>query len=225
METKRIVCLANSRKGGGSCVAGKELLPNKGVGGWIRPVSIDESLGLSACDIQYENGGEPHVLDVVDIPVLNARPVGFQSENWLIDDRHRWRKIGVVEWKDLSQMEDHSEALWVNGRKSWEGINDRVPLVDAEALSDSLRLIKVDGLRITVSKPYDPRSSHIALRGRFRYNGDEYALRITDHESEKIALDMGYGEYPVHGERFLTVSLGGAYEGFCYKLIAAVIKP
>lgn len=36
--TKRIVCLANSRKYKGSCVAGKEIMGNA-FGGWVRPVS------------------------------------------------------------------------------------------------------------------------------------------------------------------------------------------
>ncbi|MGH7707024.1 MAG: dual OB domain-containing protein, partial [Vulcanimicrobiaceae bacterium] len=35
---KRIVCLANSRKLQGRCVAGRELQKN-GPGAWIRPVS------------------------------------------------------------------------------------------------------------------------------------------------------------------------------------------
>jgi len=36
--TKRIVCLANSRKMRGRCIAGRELLPDN-VGPWVRPVS------------------------------------------------------------------------------------------------------------------------------------------------------------------------------------------
>jgi hypothetical protein len=36
--TKRIVCLANSVKHGGLCIAGREVMEH-GFGGWIRPVS------------------------------------------------------------------------------------------------------------------------------------------------------------------------------------------
>ena len=40
-EVKRIVCLANSRKLNGRCLAGKEF-GGKGVGTWIRPVGARE---------------------------------------------------------------------------------------------------------------------------------------------------------------------------------------
>ena len=62
------------------------------------------------------------------------------------------------------------------------------------------------------------------MRGHFHYNGADYRLRITDADSENGAIDLPYGEYPV-GERYLTISLGGAFEGYAYKLIAAIIKP
>ena len=42
LKVKRIVCLANSRKLGGRCIAGKELLADGVSGSWIRPVSHRE---------------------------------------------------------------------------------------------------------------------------------------------------------------------------------------
>ncbi|WP_404990043.1 dual OB domain-containing protein [Burkholderia cenocepacia] len=38
METKRIICLANSRKRAEHCVAGIEVLRGGRLGGWIRPI-------------------------------------------------------------------------------------------------------------------------------------------------------------------------------------------
>ncbi len=44
---KRIVCLANSRKYSGRCIAGKELLADGRPGRWIRPVSARENEEVS----------------------------------------------------------------------------------------------------------------------------------------------------------------------------------
>lgn len=50
---KRLVCLANSRKSGGRCIAGRELLAGN-VGEWIRPVSGREHEEVSARERKYE---------------------------------------------------------------------------------------------------------------------------------------------------------------------------
>ena len=70
--TKTILCLANSRKLGGRCVAGREIGEN-GVGQWIRPVSNHGHGEVSEADRRFENGVDPMVLDIVEIPML--RPI------------------------------------------------------------------------------------------------------------------------------------------------------
>ena len=95
-NSKRIVCLANSRKMGGRCVAGKEVLPDGRPGKWVRPVSPRENDGVSEDERQYEDGTEPRVLDVIDLPILQARPRDYQQENWLLDPDHYWERIGAL---------------------------------------------------------------------------------------------------------------------------------
>ena len=70
---KRIVCLANSRKEGDRCIAGKELLADGSPGGWVRPVSDRGDEAVNESERQYEDGDEPRVLDVVDVPLLELR--------------------------------------------------------------------------------------------------------------------------------------------------------
>lgn len=221
--TKRIVCLANSRKMGGRCVAGKEVLADGRTGGWIRPVSDREHEEVSAFEQQLEDGSEPHALDVIDVPVLRAKPQDYQQENWVLDPTRRWSKVGRLEWNDLSQWADAVETLWINDYSSGKGHNDRVPEDLAASLESSLCLIRANGLQVHIS--YDLEDNSSQLRGVFRHNGHIYSLRITDPISEKRAEELGPGVIPIDGARFLTISLGEPFEGFAYKLIAAIIRP
>lgn len=91
-NVKRIICLANSRKPGRRCIAGKEILPAvdggaQRIGGWIRPVSAGAYEAVSDSERRYQNGSDPQVLDVIDVPVPNPQPHDYQQENWLIDNR------------------------------------------------------------------------------------------------------------------------------------------
>ena len=223
-NVKQIVCLANSRKRGGHCIAGKELLPDGRFGGWLRPVSSREDEEVSERERCYADGEEPQLLDVISVPILNARPKTYQRENWLLDPNRHWSKIGQLQWADLQGLADPAQPLWINGYSSRSGQNDQAPLAETADIDDSLRLIQVDALTVIVSEPARPSANYPILRGRFSYHGDEYCFRITDPVSESGSVDLAYREYPV-GERYLTVSLGEPFEGNAYKLIAAIFKP
>lgn len=221
---KRIVCLANSRKRGGRCVAGKELLTNGTFGVWLRPVSARDDEEVSVRERSYAAGGEPKVLDVIDVPLLSRKPKTYQRENWLLDPNRRWTKAGQTDQKSLRALTDCDEPLWINGHSTHVGRNDRVPLAETLSIENSLRLIKVDALTVTVSEPLRPSADYPILRGSFDYHGEEYCFRITDPESESGSAELPYGEYTV-GERYLTVSLGEPFDGHAYKLIATIIRP
>ena len=218
---KRIVCLANSRKMTGRCFAGKEILADGRFGGWIRPVSARENEEVSELEQQYENGGAPRLLDVIDVPVLGARPTLHQRENWLLDPKHPWQFVRRVDPSELTRLADPPAPLWVNGYSSNEGLNDGIPLFAASGLRDSLRLIWTDNIELSVSIP---RDKPIA-RAHFRYQGTEYGLRVTDPVCEEHYLKMRVGNYPIGG-RFITASLPDQpYRGFYYKLVAAIVDP
>lgn len=224
-NTKRIVCLANSRRNQGRCVAGKELLPDGRPGAWLRPVSNREGEEVAERERQYADGSEPRLLEVIALPVLHPQPVGYQSENWRLDPAQRWAKAGAIGWDDLPQWTDPDAPLWSDGHSSAGGQNDRVPVADVGRHTDSLRLIKVDSMVVKVLERRRLSDLYPILRGVFRYNGDDYSLRITDAEVENGSIELPYGDYPV-GERYLTISLAAhPFEGYVYKLIAAIIRP
>ena len=221
---KRIVCLANSRKLSGRCVAGKEILPTEQPGGWVRPVSARDTEEVSERERRYANGGDPRLLDVIDVPVLGARPTRHQRENWLLDSARRWQFVDRVHPSGLARLADPRAPLWVDGYSSNEGQNDRVPEYRAPGLRDSLRLIWTDNLRITVSAPNEPQGDFRRfVRGRFGYCGTDYSIRVTDPIVEERYIKIG--DYPIGG-RFVTVSLAETpFYGYYYKLIAAIIDP
>ena len=222
---KRIVCLANAQKPGGRCVAGKEIFADGHPGGWIRPVSGREGQGVSQQERRLADGGEPSLLDIIDVSLVEARPKLHQRENWLLDPDLRWERVCRISPDQLMQFTDPLVPLWRSGHNSNNGLNDKIPDSLAEFENSSLRLIRVDRLRVEVFQPGIDFGNHRRrVQGQFRYAGTRYRLWITDPEYEERYLELDDGEYGI-GECYLTISLGGLYYGYAYKLIAGVIEP
>ena len=224
--SKRIVCLANSRKLAGRCIAGREW-DGEQVGGWVRPVSEREGQEVSEYERQYEDGSDPRVLDVIDVPTIKpAVPKArrWQSENWLLDEEWYWCKAGRVSWFDLPAFLDDERPLWLDGFHTYQGRNDRIPLSEMAGVAGSLRLVEVAELALVVLTPGEAFGNRKRrVQGRFRHAGRDYALWVTDPACERRFLAKLDGCYRV--ERcFLTISLGEPFDGYCYKLIAAVIE-
>lgn len=212
---KRIVCLANSRKKRGFCVAGRELLAT-GVGPWLRPVSDRESEEVSPQEQAYQNGKSPQLLDVIDIPLIEPRPKGHQTENWLLDPQKRWQYAGKMRWEDLNGLAENPVELWVNGQSTNAGLNDRMRPEDAANLRGSLYLLHLDNLDLRVFVYFRRR-----IHAIFTHHGISYSIAVTDPAFESKYYAGENGIFPL-GECFVTISLGEPYEGYCYKLVAGI---
>lgn len=218
---KTLVCLANSRKLSGRCVAG---IVDGGSGEWIRPVSDRPSREVSEYEWQYNDGSDPNVLDVISIPLLRPQPQSFQSENWLLDPNSYWTKIGRVGWDTVLTLEQHPTSLWINGYQTYHGLNDRVPVERADTLADSLKLVRVRGVTLRVHTPNATLGSpKRVVSARFQHAGAEYILRVTDPNYERTYLARPNGRHEL-GESLLTVSLSEPFHGYAYKLVAAIIE-
>ncbi len=222
MAVKQIVCLAKSRRKSGLCIAGKELMDGQ-VRGWIRPVDKEDD-AVSVEWGKYRSGDELKLLDVVEIDLLEPAPDQHQRENWRLRREQKWMRVCRLNREALPGMCDNDEQLWENGHCTNRGINDYVPYQTARRLTDSLRLIRVDRLTLSVID-YNPR---VRVRGKFRYRGIEYALWVTDVEYENQYKSNPLGDYLV-GERYLAISLAGKFvrpgpnNPECYKLIAGIM--
>ena len=221
--SKRIVCLANSRKLAGRCVAGREWSGER-AGDWIRPVSEREGREVSEYERQYEDGSDPRVLDIIDVPIVRRQIENWQTENWLLDAEWYWRKAGTCSWFDLPALADAPQPLWLDGFHTYNGQNDQIPLQRMAQVSNSLRLIEVDELELGVFAPGEAFGNRKRrVQGRFGHAGRQYALWVTDPVCERRYLAKLDGDYRL-GRCFLTISLGEPFQEHCYKLIAAVIE-
>lgn len=222
--TKKIVCLANSRRHSGRCIAGKEVLSN-GYGSWIRPVSARPSAEISEEERRFENGGDPRVLDIIEVPMISAAPFLHQTENHIIDAEYYWTKTGKLPWAELKHLLDKPASLWSSGDSTYLGLNDRVSVEQSSQMTNSLVLIEPETLNICVQLEGEafgnPRRR---VRAHFTYQGLQYILIVTDPVAERAFLAKANGRYPLT-TTYLCVSLGEAHtDGYCYKLVAAVIS-
>jgi hypothetical protein len=236
---KTIVCLAYSRKLGGRCLAGKEIVNDQFSQNWIRPISEIDTGELHKADIRLcekhwpkwfcvliiwfmRHKPQPNVLDVIKIPLLQAKASAYQTENYLIRPGKSWIKQGCVSTKQLPQLCDAVSSLWRNGYHSFKGLNDRMPLEFVQKrVRHSLLLIKPDRLSLSVEK----RGFQLKIRSQFNFNRQQYNLVVTDPKIEYFYHFKPEGKYQIGSEVYVCISLSEPFEGYCYKLVAAIIFP
>ena len=192
-------------------------------GYWIWPVSNREGQDVWEVEHQYEDVSDPQVLDIIEVPVLGPRADDYQTENWPPDPAFYWERAGWFSRLDLDRLTDPDACLWINGHSTYNGQNETIPLALATTLTDSLRLIHVDCLRLNVFRPGEAFGNNKRrVQGRFVDVGTDYRLWVTDPRLERKYLAQLNGPYEVR-DCNLTVSLGEPYRGACYKLIATVL--
>jgi len=202
--TKTIVCLANSRRPGGWCVAGKEVLGGGRFGEWIRPVNTQNDDAISAGEMKLDDGKRPRLLDVITVPLIEHVPKPHQPENHQIDSSRPWTKRDVLGKHELPALVDEAYDIW-RIRKNCK--NDRVWASCINEVNESLLLIRPESLTIN--------TSGWKVRANFRYHGEKYDMSVTDTDVEAGHAKSG---------AYLCVSLAGQpWEGSYFKIVAAII--
>jgi len=222
--SKHIVCLANSRKLGGRCVAGKELVAD-GFGGWIRPVSGREGGALDQAERCYANGAEPAIFDIIEIPLLAPDPSAHQTENHRIDAASYWHRLGVCSWDQVDELVDEPDSLWGEGESTQLGQFDRLAEYEAADYGASLWLIEPDSVTMRVlTLPASLGGQKRIVRAAFQYQGLQYDFKVTDPKAEVEYFRRADGDHRLDEGALFCVSLTEAFvDGYCYKLVATVI--
>ncbi|SPF43417.1 conserved hypothetical protein [Candidatus Sulfopaludibacter sp. SbA4] len=217
-----ILCLANSNKMRGSCIAGLRL----DGGGWIRPVARTPHGELYPAHYILQDGSCPQLFDRIRISFIERRAVAHQPENWLIADQP-WQLVSrglSAEYAPLLQSHlINRPALF--GDFSHKISSSRF---ETEPALSSLCLIGPRNLRWRIE--HLPYNAHKAS-AQFQLAGTSYRLSVTDPAWLDAFRALSPGEYPVTAcgiaaglEVLLTVSLGDPWEdGYCYKLVAGIL--
>ena len=217
---KYFICLANSYKHGGRCIAGIEVVPQSdgslgivrhddGRPRWIRPVSMSA------------NGEIPnHLAESFKIfSLVKLTDVEPCPDNAHTEDVHCTRMeicpFELSPTKDfLNQLIDtqHQAVFYFRGKS--------IPTTIIDRLDYSLMLIHPDN----ACAYCDEGRENSKYRMKFTYNGSNYDFPITDPvflEQFKKNPDS----YADLDGAYLVLSLGIAFEGFHYKLVATVLIP
>lgn len=207
-----IICLTNSRKPGGRCVAGLDCK----TGEWIRPVRRGGG-AVTIGDISYISGHPAKVLDIIKIPVIEREPLYYQPENWVIDIKKYWEKKGKFSAEELENFCGKVEYIFCNS-------SDRLSVEQCQSNVDSsLTLVKLN--KIMFEKKEKPHGSGTQIRAHFKYKKHWYNLVVTDVEWEQGFNKKENGCHEYEGVFYLVISLGELLEttNSHFKLVASVI--
>lgn len=219
---KTFICLANSRKFSGSCIAGKT------VDGFqaFRPVSSSPKEELSEVEIRYEDGQLPKLLDIISLEVKNAVPNEYQPENWLIDTDYYWASERQCDFNNLGMFTDDVSLFWKNTESSYNGINDRIDARYFNTIKRSFVFLKLNSSFVIVKEEGrefgNPKRK---VRLNFILNEVEYILPVTHPEIEREYLGQQDGKYPITEEHYISVSSGMPHsDNKIYLFAAGIIR-
>lgn len=217
MTQLEFICLANSRREGGRCIAGIRTGDSPT---WVRPIPTGNGpVQTGSC-----RGFEP--LDVVAVEVRGPVPDRFQPENWeLVNDRiRRIRRLSLPEAQRLLR------AVRVGGPNLLGNTSDRIPMREFEAkpATESLAVLTPEAIEWRVESRV---TGSRRVRADFTLGGARHSLPVTDPvwESKFASTPVGsrhprtYGGVSTGDELILVASLGAPFNGFCYKFIATVL--
>ena len=223
MPKVKMLCMANSRKPKGRCIAG--LLPD---GSWIRPVSTPNGGAIEETQTVLDIGRPIQPLDIVKIPIRRAVARHHQQENQLIDNRP-WRFLSDLSLRDEGIADFFSKHAYdedtlfgdPDRNMSWEEVKEN-------KINHSLALVRTSH---PIFRRLDNRNGQPRFLSNFYYKDYGYRLPITivgfERQIPAIKVDQMHKS---ESDWWFTISLGEPFkpqfrnEKFCYKLIAGAIE-
>lgn len=214
----KIICLSNSFKEGGRCLAGIQISDDLKIyrqssrAKWIRPVCAtahEEVPTHLARNFEY--------YDILEFtPVPNWKRNDYQSENLRIKNNN----ISFVQKvraknKTLTGLCDNNVFNDIFGNRG-----KSVSQIEINTLNHSLMMVKLSTFEVLIVQ--NEFRQHPQKRLAFRYNNTKYNLPITDsvflHQYEHNQNILA--NVP---EIFVVLSLGVEFNSNYYKLVATIL--
>lgn len=204
------LCLANSRKHGGRCVAGIRLDTKE----WVRPVSERADGTLYDREPMTATGHVLRPLDRVTVDLGAPRPARHQPEDWLLGAGG----FGEATPMPLQDAIPILDAIAVPGPRIFGGLGGRIPEAEVPdaGLAASLALVRVVAPRFTVRQTDEGPQ----LRAAFGLAGRHYDLPVTDLEPWTRTV-FGTGGWRSYADWYFVISLTEPFKGTYFKLVAA----
>lgn len=217
---KKFICLAKSKKYDRFCIAGKEILADGSIGGWIRPIH-PETNSIPESDCIFNIG------DIISVNISDKHQHNTQPENYLISKDANWNIEGKWDKSKLNLLLDDPDSIWSIGNLccSSHGINDKVDENVAISHNNSLLFLFLPKAIVWKKDQSTDIKNSIKLRLNFIFKNEKYSLVITDPRLSGMFWNkLNLGEHEVIYNNFITISLGEPFYGYCYKLIAGYIN-
>jgi hypothetical protein len=209
----RFVCLANSYKEGGRCIAGivldKDNNPifENGRPKWIRPIC-----NTLHGEVYTHLAAHVNILNVIEINVTTYPEWSYQSENVFFNENNI-KVAGKFNKCDLDILCDNNALIFGNKGKA-------VHREKIDKLDHSLMLIRISDFEVLRKAGDEPGKPKFRLM--LSHRDVEYDFPITDpafierfQSNSKLLLNTK--------ELFVCVSLGIVLNDWHYKLVAGII--
>jgi hypothetical protein len=223
MGLDRIVCLANSYKHDHRCVAGISLATKK----WVRLVGRKIPGCLTLRETCYPDGREAALLDVIEVELGEECGSNCHPEDVYVTEKP---------WQPIRRFDEHRDAQFLasyvnKGPAILQGYGDRVYVrkIEGTPVEKSLEIIHPENLWWWIREETGKRRNRAIFRAGNVVRAC-YDLAVTDPIWLEKLRSLPFGIYP-HAQFFdgkppktlLAVSLSELFEGFHYKLVAAVV--
>ena len=236
IESLCLLVLACSYKQGGYCAAGLVVEPDAAgnwcaSAEWLRPVARDGSGcgALLMTDITCSNGRKVCTGDVVRCQVFAGKGIAGQPENRVVTGV-AWEFLETVDASQIPSLVEQPAHVWLDSCAPSNRVQGCI--VQSGQVQESLMLVQPHNLQLLLSHRTDFNGkARKRIQASFDYAGQHYeGLSVTCPAVSRMLKNrfpvLGGAEVCMtlnKGDQYvLCLSLSPDFNGFHYKLVAAV---